>query len=138
MASRSSGRGRVYHEWATRGSCRLSLIIALAGVASTLENPYGPRLWQFFAETVRIGRDIQEWRPIWTAQLEGWALPWCVAAAAVLAIAFSRARPRIDRLAVLLGLAYASERTMRLVPLFVVVSVIYLVPSLKRGCPTDC
>jgi hypothetical protein len=120
-----------YYMAMERESRWMAAAVAVASLAATLLNPYGFQLWRFLAETVRIGRGIEEWRPIWMAQLGGWALPWAVATALVLGAAFSRSRPRIDRLAVMLVLAYASARTMRLVPLFVVISLIYLVPSLK-------
>lgn len=120
-----------YHVQSAGRSRWMAATTVVLTVSATLVNPYGVRIWQFIGETVRIGRDIQEWRPIWTAPFEGWALPWAVAATLVLAVGLSKARPRVDRLLVLLAFAYASARTLRLVPFFVAISLIYLVPSLK-------
>ncbi len=36
-----------------------------AGVVATLVNPDGWHLWAFLLTTVRMGRDISEWRPLW-------------------------------------------------------------------------
>jgi hypothetical protein len=33
--------------------------------AATLINPYGWRMWMFLLSTVRVTRDITEWRPLW-------------------------------------------------------------------------
>ena len=120
-----------WHVWTMPESRWLPLVTALASGAATLANPYGVRMWQFLAATVRIGRDIQEWRPIWVSRPEGWALPWVAAVLLVVAVALSKARPRADRLAVMLVFGCASARTMRLVPFFVVISIIYAIPSLR-------
>ena len=120
-----------YHMWRGDRSRGLAVVIGTLSLVATLANPYGVRMWQFIVETVRIGRDIQEWRPIWTAEPVIVGVPWAVTAALVVAIAMSNARPRIDRLVVTLAFAYASARTLRLVPFFTVISLVYLVPSLK-------
>lgn len=119
------------HLWHGREPRRLTVAIAGAALASTVVNPYGLELPQFLAETVRIGRGTQEWQPIWRAQFAGSALPWLLTSAGVLALACSKERPRFDRLAVMIALAIASERTMRLVPFYAVVSAIYAAPSLQ-------
>ena len=124
------GAWTAYHVLAEPSSRALAMTTAAVAVLATLINPYGIVLWKFIAGTVRMGRDIQEWRPISFVDPVGYALPWGLALTAVLAVSLSSARPRWDRLVVLLGLAYASARTMRLVPFFVVISAIYLVPSM--------
>jgi hypothetical protein len=133
------GAWTIYHAARGMESRGLAVAVGVSSVAATLINPYGFWLWQFLAETVRIGRGIQEWRPIWTAQVEGWAMPWALAMAVVLGAILSSARPRIDRVAAMLAMGYASANTMRLVPFFVAISLIYLVPSLRiltaRGWP---
>jgi hypothetical protein len=121
-----------YYLWKSPERRWLALTVGCCGLASTLLNPYGVRLWQFLGETVRIGREIREWGPIWRAPLVAWGLPWALAVIAIVGTTMSRERPRIDRLAAVLLLAYASARTMRLVPLFVVITLIYLAPSLER------
>jgi hypothetical protein len=120
-----------YHLRAGGRAGRWALAVATVSLAATLVNPYGPWMWEFLWETVRIGRNIREWRPIWTAELGAVVLPWAVATIAVAAGVLSGLRPRIDRLVVMLAVAYASARTLRLVPFFTVISLIYLVPSLR-------
>ena len=120
-----------HHLWSGGRLRWLALAIGVVSVMATAISPYGPRLWLFIASTVRIGRDIQEWRPIWSAEPFTAAMPWAITALLVLIGAASSARPRIDRLVVMVLFGYASARTLRLVPFFAVISLIYLVPSLR-------
>jgi hypothetical protein len=46
-------------------------VAALSGLA-TLATPYGWELWEFLLETVRMGRDITEWRPLWRQPPPDW------------------------------------------------------------------
>lgn len=41
-----------------------ALTLAVA-MAATIVNPYGWRLWAFLLSTVRMSRNITEWRPLW-------------------------------------------------------------------------
>lgn len=51
-----------------RRSIRWTLVLAAVGalaVIATLFNPYGPGLWRFLAETVRLDRpDVTDWKPL--------------------------------------------------------------------------
>jgi hypothetical protein len=40
-------------------------LASAAGIVATLINPYGWRLWMFLMSTVRLNRNITEWRPLW-------------------------------------------------------------------------
>jgi hypothetical protein len=126
----------LYHLWSAPAARLLTLGIAGASFAATLLTPYGPGLLLFLLETVRIGRGIQEWLPIWHAMFAGAGLPWLLTSAGVVALVASRFRPRTDRLAVILTLAVASERTMRLVPFYVAITALYAVPSLTALAAT--
>lgn len=51
-----------------RRSMRWTLVLAAVGalvLVTTLFNPYGPGLWRFLAETVRLDRpDVTDWKPL--------------------------------------------------------------------------
>jgi hypothetical protein len=105
------------------------VIALIASIAATLVTPYGWRLWEFLAQTVRLERDITEWQPAWT-QWPALGI-WSVGLAATLA---AMARPRRDRwpaAAVLLLLAGLSLRVVRIEPLFMMAAAI-LLPAVWR------
>ena len=53
--------------WRESGSIPwLWLLMPIVAALATLVNPYGIDLWRFLLETVRPGRDIVEWQPLWT------------------------------------------------------------------------
>ena len=91
-----------------------------AAILATLVNPYGWGIWQFVGETVRLGRDIQEWQPITSHPLSHLAL-W-VTSLAIGAIGFvrSRADARWAHAAMAALLAFASWRVARLDAFFCV------------------
>jgi hypothetical protein len=101
-----------------------------AAMLATLLNPYGWGIWQFVAETVRLGRDIQEWQPITSHPATHLAL-WC-ASLAIGAAGFvrSRATGRWSH-AVMAGLlAFASWRVARLDAFFCLTVALLLAPHL--------
>ena len=108
-------------------------IVAGCGIA-TLCNPYGWKLWIFMAQTVRMGRSIQEWQPLWGTPALNW-LPWFAAAAATLWMSVSRSVSRYSAGAVLMMLAYASIRVMRIESLFVESAAILLAPLVIARWP---
>jgi hypothetical protein len=120
-----------FHLWTAPGTRRLVAATLLVSAIGALCNPYGLRLWEFLLESVRLGRDIREWRSIWQAPFITYQLPWLLTAAAVIGVSLTRARVRVDRLVALALFAYVSQRTMRLVPLFAAIGVIYLAPSIE-------
>jgi hypothetical protein len=95
---------------------------------ATLVNPYGWQMWAFLATTVRMSRDIAEWRPLLTLPALDW-LPWLLAVIGVCVCAFSRPRPPIERIAMTAMLAYAALRVARTAPLCVVAAVLLMRPS---------
>lgn len=58
-----------------------------ASIAATILNPYGWRLWTFLLSTVRMERDITEWRPLWEGADFQPALFWFVTVGIVAATA---------------------------------------------------
>jgi hypothetical protein len=84
-------------------SVRAVLPLAAAtgvGTLATLINPYGGRLWTFLLATVRMDRNVTEWRPLW--QQDDWshAVMWTVMAA-VVAVSTVRGWKRISWAALL-------------------------------------
>lgn len=116
-----------------RGAPRgLILAIAAASACATLINPYGWRMWEFLAGTVRMSREIREWQPLFSLPIVDW-MPWLLAVAAVALSAFARPRPRVEFFAMIAMLAYASVRVSRLAPLCVVAVVLLLRPTLAAS-----
>lgn len=101
-----------------------SALVLLAAVAATIVNPYGTGLWHFLSGTVRMTREISEWRPVWQQADASHAVLWLVVFAA---FAFSVWRRwRVVPWASLVpaaGLCVASLWVDRLGPLFAIVSV---------------
>ena len=109
-----------------RDSKDLWPLIALCALcaAATFATPYGLELWRFMARTVRFGRDIQEWQPLWQARVIR-TLAWLLVAATVIVLIRRTAHSWAVLLPVLF-LAISSVKVIRLVGLFAVVSVILL------------
>jgi hypothetical protein len=112
--------------------------VVAACIISTLVNPYGWRLWEFVGRTVRMTRSISEWEPLWVTPPLNW-LPWFAACAATVwsgwpssrADAFAKSRVFM----VLVALAFASARVMRMESLFVCASAILLAPWVRTRWP---
>jgi len=112
-----------------RGAPRaLIAAAALLSALATLVNPYGWQMWAFLATTVRMSRDIAEWRPLLTLPVLDW-MPWLLVVIGVTVCAFSKPRPPIERLAMTAMLAYAAFRVARTAPLCVVAAVLLMRPS---------
>ena len=104
------------------------LLLATAATLATLINPYGWELWQFIAETVRLDRhDISEWQPLWRSPIAE-SIPW----AATVAVAIWVRPKTLSTLVIVAGLAVASARVSRLMPLFVEISVLLLAAERTR------
>lgn len=108
--------------------------VAALSVLATLATPYGVELWRFLGETVRMGRNITEWQPIWNAPVAD-AMPWMVTLASSMWLLGKRPPGTWPRLFVLTLLAYASARVVRIVPLFAVSAAVLLVESARRRWP---
>jgi hypothetical protein len=103
-------------------------IVALTAVA-TLVNPYGWRIWAFLWETVNLTRDASEWQPIWATPGISW-WPAAVVAATATACFVSRRRPSVDRIGIVLILAYGAIRVRRVAPLFAAGTLILIAPTI--------
>ena len=102
--------------------------VALLSALATLVNPYGWQMWAFLAGTVRMSRDIAEWRPLLTLPVLDWA-PWLLVVIGVSLCSISKPRPPLERLAMVAMLAYAAFRVARTAPLCVVAAVVLMRPS---------
>jgi hypothetical protein len=60
-------------------------VALLVGIVATLANPYGWRLWMFLLSTVRMSRNITEWRPLWEQPDFSHGVLWIVNVTLVLA-----------------------------------------------------
>jgi len=110
------------------------ILVLGASALATLLNPYGWGMWGFLGSTVRMGRDITEWQPLWnTAPAD--AVPWLVTVATVAWLVRIPVRDRWPRLAVLIVLAYASARVVRIVPLFVACAGVLLAEACASRWP---
>jgi hypothetical protein len=105
----------------------------VASCLATLINPYGWRLWQFLATTVRTTRAVTEWMPLWTEPSILWAA-WIVAAGLAIAL-LSFERRRLAEFAVAGMLGIAGLEVIRLAPMFVVATVVLLGPHMRRQWP---
>jgi hypothetical protein len=111
-----------------RPSRWISLGVPALCAASTLANPYGVKAWVFIATTVRLSRPgIIEWEPLWM-QPAGAFVSWLLTLGWA-AFAVRRARVvRPEAIAIVVCFAFASLRVVRLLPLFVPVSIVLLLP----------
>jgi hypothetical protein len=111
--------------WEASGAERRRVGLAWAGsVAGTLVTPYGLELWHFIGTTVRMSRpDITEWGPLWDHPLLA-LLVWIPVTVTLGLYAWRVRAPRLAETAVILMLAVASVKVVRLVPLYALWSVL--------------
>jgi hypothetical protein len=111
------------------------VVVPAAGLLATLANPYGWGLWQFLANTVRMGRDITEWQPLWNSPPID-SVPWVITIGLVVWM-FRRlpAGDRWSRGLVLLMLAYSAARVIRIAPLFVACAALLLAAAFAARWP---
>lgn len=119
-----AGVWAVDRAWRTRDVRQPALVLAACAVA-TLVTPYGWTLWKFLGETVRMERPgILEWQPVDAAQPLAW-IPWVVATVALL---YRTVRAPSIWGPALLAFAVAALRVKRLVPLYVLVTIVQTLP----------
>lgn len=127
MAARiATGKAPGGHAW-------LLASLGIAALAGTLVNPYGPDMWRFLAETVRVERPlISDWRPTYALEPALAAL-WLVPAG-LTAFALARAPRRWDLGAIVLvaTLGLAALRVSRLDAFFMLAAVFFLAPLLRQ------
>ena len=99
-----------------------------AGVAATLINPYGWRMWMFLLSTVRVTRNITEWRPLWQQDGVSSAVLWLLVAAVIVVPTLIRRRRSISWAGALPAawLGVMSVFVTRLLPIFGEVAVLGL------------
>ena len=108
---------------------RLLIATSIASALATLCNPYGLRMLGFLFETVRPNRtDIQEWQPLTSLPPTLVAL-WLVPTAIAMATAWrGRHRIPISSLAIVVVLAIASFRVVRIVSFYALAVGFLVVP----------
>jgi len=111
-----------------------AMTVVAASVLMTLVNAYGIEIWRFLSRTVRLERsDITEWLPIWTGRSTHNLSGWLIASVVVAVYAPRVLRTRPEVLAIVVGLGYAAQRVQRLVPLFILTTVLLLAPTICEG-----
>ena len=119
---------------ATRRLDPQRLVVVFASLGATLLTPYGWGLWRFLASTVRMGRDITEWQPLWNvAPID--AVPWLATVMAAAWLVRFSPRDRWPRFAVLAMMAYSSARVVRIGPLFVACAAVLLADAAAARWP---
>jgi hypothetical protein len=115
--------GRALDGVALRSLVTPSLILGTAVVA-TLINPYGVGLWEFLAATVRMTRDITEWKPVWEQLEPSKAILWGLSTTAF-AVTLARRWGRLSFawLIPATGLCVAALLVSRLGPMYALVCV---------------
>ena len=110
----------------------ISIGLPVIATGATLLNPDGWGLWQFIAETVRLGRQgITEWQPLWVAPRSEW-LVWIIVVGTTVYV-----KPRHLRTwLIVIVLGAASAKVNRLAPLFVEVAVMALAADQVWAIPT--
>lgn len=107
------------------------LLVVLLSAAATVANPYGPGMWSFLVETVRLERGmIADWQPLLNTGA-GKIVAWGTAATLALT-AFIHRRPPIPltHALLILGLGVASLKVSRLDGFFSVSVVMLLAPQI--------
>jgi hypothetical protein len=117
--------------WETRSVPWIWLLTPIVAALVTVVNPYGTDLWRFLLETVRPGRDIVEWQPLWTK------VPplWLPLAGTVSAILVWRLWPSWPAIAVMLMLWYAGTTVARIAYLAVPITLLLIAPVAAARWP---
>lgn len=101
-------------------------VLCAACAASTIATPYGTSLWRFMWTTVGVERQVQDWRPLWEADLT-LGITW-LASIGVLAICVRRVSWQWAAVLPVAMLAIGGLRVLRLAGLFGVASVLFFAP----------
>ena len=124
----------VGESWNDREARREWSWLAPLSVAATLATPYGWHLWTFLATTVRPGREIEEWMPLWQASPWNW-LGWSLAAVVSIVALTSKGPSRLSRSLVLAMLAYGGLAVLRIGPLYLESALVLAAPALAARWP---
>jgi hypothetical protein len=123
--------GRAALEGSRRDRVRLMLALSFS-LAATLLNPYGARMWEFLATTVRLERPmVVEWQPLYQRPYAVW-LSWLVALG-VAGIGARHATSRSDWLnvGIVAGLGVAALRVSRLDAFFALAAIFLTIRMLQ-------
>jgi hypothetical protein len=102
-------------------------------VLATAANPYGVELWAFLARTVRPGRNITEWLPLWTTPVYTW-IPILITAAILVIVPPKRSWPTA---AVLVVLWIGALSTARVAPLAVPLTLLFVASGASVRWPAS-
>lgn len=107
------------------------LLTPVAAAVAIVANPYGLELWRFLLTTVRPGRDITEWQPLWVDVPQLW-IPFLTV---VLAVGRWRLWPSWPATGVILMLWYLGATVTRIAYLAVPVTILLVAPVVARKWP---
>jgi hypothetical protein len=122
------------HVWIHPSTFRSWAALVSACILATLVNPYGWGMWGFIGGTVRMERAIDEWQSLWTTPVLNW-VPWALAVAGTVWMWVRHTPHRLPVAAVLVMLAFAAARVLRIESLFVATAAILLAPALSVRWP---
>lgn len=110
----------------------------VVGVAVTVINPYTWRLWTFLLTTVRMSRNITEWRPLWEQPDFSHGVLWLMTVT-IVAISVSRRWQHVTWAGLLpvVWLGVSGLFVDRLSPLFAEVSLLVTVDAWRTARTTD-
>ena len=123
---------------ATRVATNSEHRVAIVGIlgmafAATLLNPYGPAMWHFLADTVRMHRPmIGDWQPLYTLPALFW-VSWLAGMAMLAIAARSSARDQWLRVAMAASLGIMAIRVSRLDAFFALASVFLATAVLPKS-----
>lgn len=108
------------------------------GLSATLLNPYLSGLWVFLLSTVRLSRNVVEWRPLWEQDDATAAIAWAVILGVIVVPTMLRRRSSMTWAGALpmVWLGVMSLFVSRLVPLFSEVAVLGLAVAWRSPSPS--
>ncbi len=115
---------------------RQAVLVGSLSFVATVINPYGWHLWEFLATTVRPGREVAEWRPIWEVPDLGLIWPLTIAAILVTFVA-RRHRANVATSLPLFWFALSGLLVARIAPLFSEISLFALAQMLTNGAAAE-
>ncbi len=129
--------GRVFDTRDLRAAFPIALALA-AALAATIVTPYGWRLWAFLFATVRMGRDITEWRPLWQQSDASHGILWAGTLAIVTATVLLRRRSILwAALLPAIWLGVSGLFVDRLAPLFSEVALLFTAHAWRPASAFD-
>jgi hypothetical protein len=120
--------------WTTPAKRGLFVALGVATVLATLVNPYGPDMWRFLWETVRLQRhDVTDWKPLLQLPPAIVILDLMLPLMALGAIVSGRRRPPLAHVAIVGILAFGTWRVGRIDAFLGAATGILFAPQILSG-----